>query len=74
LQTFSIGQITRNFARSKPNQEKQGESILQFGKGCKLKQDKKISDKYQNVNPNKATRQSTDFGQNTFNKGLRKTK
>jgi hypothetical protein len=45
LQTFSISQITRNFARLKPNQEKQGESILQFGKGCKLKQDNEKSDK-----------------------------
>jgi hypothetical protein len=73
LQTFSISQITKNFARFKPNQEKQGESISQFGKGCKLKQDNKRSDKYQIFNPNKSTIQSTDSGKESLQDRLGKT-
>jgi hypothetical protein len=73
LQTFSISQITENFARFKPIQEKQGESISQFGKGCKIKQDTKISDKYQIFNPNKSTNQSTDSGQECMKDRLGKT-
>ena len=72
LQTFSISQITKNFARFKPNQEKQGESISQLGKGCKIKKDNKISDKYQIFNPNKATSQCIESRQKNSNKGLGK--